>query len=417
MSLVLYGINHDTASVAVREKFAVQDAEAMLARLMELEGVLEAFLVATCNRTEIVLFLDDSRDPQRLLGKLIQEIFSQNATTFKEHFYTLEDEDVVFHLCDVVAGIDSMILGENQIVGQFKEAQETARAAGALGGVLTRLTNTALAAGKRVRNETGIGAGSVSVAGMAVRLAEQVLDSLAGKHVLIVGAGKMSELVAVHLRERGINQVYVTNKTHEKAVALARQLLGDAIPFDDLSGGLEKVDIVITSTACPKAIITAPMVREVMRQRRWRPLFLVDIALPRDVEPKVGDLENVYLYDIDDLKKVVEGSLENRRKDLDAAREIIKEEGRGYLRWYFSLDAVPVIKNLLEHYEGIRKKEIARYAHRVSQMGPEAEELMEEISKALTAKFLHKPIAQLREVDSREDSRRRLRVINAFLGE
>ncbi len=416
MYLFLFGINHETAPVAVREQFAVGNVPEALAVLQAVTGVEEAMVLATCNRTEVLVGVSDNVDPVALMEDAVRALFHKHVAGFRDNFYAMVDEEVVLHLCEVVAGIDSMLLGEDQIVGQFKAAQDAARAAGTLGGVLTRLTNTALHAGQRARTETAIGSGSVSVAGMAVRLAEQVYGDLAGKRVMIVGAGKMSELTAQHLMEKGIAQVVVTNKTHEKAVKLARRLLGSALPFDNLHEGLQQVDIVITSTACPRAILHHDEVRDVMRRRRGRPLFLFDIAVPRDVEPRVGGIENVYLYDIDDLKKVVEGTYEARKNDVQRARDILKVEGREFLRWYFSLEAVPVIKSLIDHYETVRQSELERYRAKLDALGPGAEELADELTKALTKKFLHKPIARLREVDTREEGQRRLKVINAFLG-
>ena len=416
MYLLLFGLNHDTAPVAIREQFSLPDTAQALARLGQIEGVDEALLLATCNRTEVLLFAADHTEPHTLMEDAIHTLFHRHFRDYKEHFYAHQDEEAVFHLCEVAAGLDSMLLGEDQIIGQVKQAKEQAEEAGTLGGVLTRLLNTALHAGKRARTETAIGQGSVSVAGMAVRLAEKVYGDLKGKRVMLVGAGKMSELTAQHLMERGISEVVVTNKTHEKAVKLARQLLGRAVPFENLHEGLMSVDIVITSTACPKAILQFEEVKDIMRRRRWRPLFLFDIAVPRDVDPRVGGLDNVYLYDIDDLRGVVEETFESRKQEIQQVKEIVRVEGRQFLRWYFSLEAVPLIKHLLEHYEQVRVSEMERFKSRVEQLGPEGEELVDELTRALTKKFLHKPLMRLREVDNREEGKRRMKVINAFLG-
>lgn len=320
MELVCYGLNHRSAPVEVRERFAVATpnlgAQAM--EIKGLEGIEEAVVLSTCNRTEFYL-AGKSADQAvaSLRGKLGFD---------PEHWYEKQRSEAAQHLCEVASGLDSMVLGETEIFGQLKTAYRHAHEAGATAGVLNRLFQRAFSVGKKVRTETSIQEGATSVAGTAVELAEKIFGKLDGCRVIVIGAGDTSRQTAQALVSRGASSVFVTNRSHERAVELAEELGGRAVRFDEWQGVLAGVDVVISSTSAPHAVVQPFHVEAVRRVRKYRPLFLIDIAVPRDIDPEVGEIEEVYLYDIDTLAQLAQAARGRRERQIEDCRKMIARE-------------------------------------------------------------------------------------------
>jgi glutamyl-tRNA reductase len=374
LHLIALGINHQTAPVALRESVAVSDPAlpAALTRLSALPAVQEAVLLSTCNRTEVyALVAPTHADPEEPLIHYLSTLQGERHHSLDGHLYCYRDGAAARHVMEVAAGIDSMILGEYQIMAQVKSAYAAAHSQSATGPVLNTLFQMALSCGKRVRSETEISRGAFSVGAAAVELAVQIFgDSLASRTVLVLGAGKMSELTARHLQAKGSPAVLVANRSFDRAGELARQL-GDtarAMRFDDLPEALVTSDIVICSTAAPHPVLTRETAVKAMRARRNRALFLIDIAVPRDVESSVGDLENVYLFNIDDLNRVVEQAQKERTGEVAKARQIIEQYVGDYLAWRRSLEVTPLIVAVREKLDAVRLEEMAKLRARASHL-------------------------------------------------
>jgi glutamyl-tRNA reductase len=385
MSLILVGLNHETAPLPVREKVAYnrEDAEAVLRRLRQEEGIPQALLLSTCNRTELYALVPDAaRDLPRVKNALFApRLHNGDAGCL----YAREDAEAVKHLFRVACGLDSMVLGEQEILGQVKNAYELSRQAETVGSLFHRLAAQAMHVGKRARTETRIGYGAVSVAFAAVELAEKVFQKLEGKGVLLVGAGENGTLCAQHLAARKAAPFLVANRTLEKAEALADAVNGETVGMDRLGEALARVDIVIATTGAPSAVITADLMREVMRRREGRALVLIDIAVPRDVEPEVDRIPNVFRFDLDALKSVVDQSVARRHREVPAVERLIESEVAGFMRWWESLASGPVIRDLHAAFESVRSAEVEKNAKRFL---PEDREQLEIFSRNLVRKFL-----------------------------
>lgn len=405
MNLWTVGLSHRTAPVELREKFAL-DSRAMLEacrRLERMPGVNEGILVSTCNRVEVMALLEDGREGK---DALLSFLLAQGAGCMppdEKHFYALHGRDSIRHLFRVAASLDSMVVGEPQILGQLKAAYAVAREAGSLHGPLDLLVTRAFRLAKRVRTETGIGQNAVSISFAAVELARRIFGSLKGKHVLILGAGKMSELAARHLHRAGAGNIYVTNRTHERAVELASIFRGQSFPHEDLPKRLAEMDIVITSSGASQYVITRELMRAVMDTRRHRPAFLIDIAVPRNVEPSVHQLDQVFLYDIDDLQKVVEENVKGRAAKADEAEEIVRLEVEKMLQRLKGREAAPAIVELQERLERIRTAEIGRLRRRLGPLSPEQAEAIDALTRGIVNKIAHGPISELRKHASDPD--------------
>lgn len=401
MSLVVLGINHMTAEVAVREKLAIGERQLphALDRLASLPGVEEAAVLSTCNRTEVYAVTTSSvDDPEDLLADFLAAWHDVGRHEFDGRLYCYRDGAVATHLFSVSAGLESMILGEPDIQRQVKQALEAMQTAGTGGRVLNRLYQDALVAGKRARTETGIARGASSVGAVAVERATQIFgDSLGGCTVLVLGAGKMSEVTARHLQSRGAPAVVVANRTHEKAVQLAVQFGGSARRFDELPHALVAADIVVCSTAAPHPVITRALIKDAMRARHNRELFLIDIAVPRDVEPSVGDLENVYLYNIDDLNHLVAGAREARAGEVVQAREIINGAVAEFLRWWHSLEVAPLVVAVRDRLAELREAELSRLRPRLGKISDKEWQAVEAAMEALTNKIAHPATIAIKE--------------------
>lgn len=374
MHLIALGINHQTAPVALRESVAVSESglPAALSRLSALPTVQEAVLLSTCNRTELyALVAPASNDPEEPLIEYLASLQGARRHSLDGHLYCYRDGAAARHLMEVTSGVDSMILGEYQIMAQVKSAYAAAQTQDTTGPVLNTLFQMALACGKRVRSETEIGRGAFSVGAAAVELAVQIFgNSLASRTVLVLGAGKMSELTARHLQAKGAPAMLVANRSFDRAEELARQLgeTARAMRFDNLPDALVSSDIVICSTAAPHPVLTREAAQQAMRARRNRALFLIDIAVPRDVESSVGDLENVYLFNIDDLNRVVEQARKERSGEVVKARQIIEQAVGEYLAWRRSLEVTPLIIAVRQKLAAMRLEELAKLRTRASHL-------------------------------------------------
>ncbi len=327
MEILCLGLNHRTAPVEVRERFAVgtPNLGSASAELASLVGASEAVVISTCNRTEFYLAADDARITfEKMELRLAEKV--QVDSSVRDHFYKMEKSAAARHLCRVVSGLDSMMLGETEIFGQVKQAYQAALAQGATGGALNKLFQRAFSVGKKVRTETSIQEGSTSVGNVAVDLAEKIFGHLKNSEVMILGAGEMSRITAQSLVSRGAKSIFVTNRSFERAQLLAAEMNGSAVRFDEWESVLERVDVVISSTGAPHAIVHREQVEKVRRARKYRPLFFIDIAVPRDIDPAVGEIEEVYLYDIDTLEQLADEARARRQLQIELCERIIDHE-------------------------------------------------------------------------------------------
>ena len=403
MTLAVVGVSHHTAPVEARERFAFGSAEAIraLGTLREDGGVHEAVLVSTCNRTE--LYLHPVVDPAALeAGVAMLRAKAEGVEGSPDSYlYRKEGLESVRHLFCVSAGLDAMVLGEAEIQGQVKDAYELASrvpvAPSMAGPVLNRLFQMAFSVGGRIRSETTIGQGAASVASVTVELAHKIFGSLESRRALVLGAGANAQLVAEALTRQGVRGILVANRTHERAVALAERLQGSAIPYDSVPERLEDVDILVTATAAPHVIVSLEAVRGALPEALGRPLLIMDLAIPRDVEPAIGSEPNVFLYNIDDLREIVDETLEQRKAVLPAAERIIDQEVEAFRGWYAARQVVPLIRSLRGRWDGVRDQELQWLWQRLGHLSADDREMVERFSERLLGKLLHDPTVRLRE--------------------
>jgi glutamyl-tRNA reductase len=419
-SLVLVGVNHTTAPLEVRERLAIAATRLpdAIRSLTQQSGIREALIISTCNRVEFITVQDPSQQhihesaPSTLL-RFLHEYFAIPAATVEPHLYEFREREAVRHLFRVASSLDSMVVGEPQILGQVKESYGVARGVGAVSTTLEPLLQRAFSVAKRVRSETQIGSSSVSIASVAVDLARKIFGSLQGKTVLLVGAGKMSELAARHLIQQGATSILVANRTQEKAALIAGQIADqisaqiaadpaaigcttEVVPFEQLQAQAGRADIVITSTGAEGHIFTRAHGQQFLSQRRNRPMFFIDIAVPRDVDPKMNQVEGCFVYDIDDLQQVAAAHLADRSRESAAAEDIVRSEVEKYHQHLQSLEAVPAIVALQQTAEAMRQAELARSAKRLAGLTPEQQAAVDALTRSLTAKLLHPQIVDLR---------------------
>ena len=399
MRLAVVGVSHKTAPVAVRESFAFRE-ETLPAALTDLKarpGVQEAMILSTCNRVEITITSEEDTDPAALVDGFLAAHKNLDPDTLGPHLYRHEGRAAIHHLFRVASSLDSMVLGEPQILGQLKAAYGTAKDCGAICGWLDGVVSRAFSVAKRVRSETGIGQMAVSVSYAAVELARKIFGSLDGRTVMIVGAGKMSELAARHLRRSGGAHVFVANRTHERAVEMARLFQGTPVEYSRMVGMLPEMDIVIASSAAQQYILTRDDMQRVISARRNRPMFLIDIAVPRNIDPAVNGIDNVFLYDIDDLQQVVESNLRERRKEAERAEVLVAEEVERMMARLHVADVAPDIVRIQAQLEQIRATEIEKVRRKFGPFTPRQEEAMEALTRAILNKVAHGPISELRQ--------------------
>jgi len=398
--VLLLGISHKTAPVAVRERLAFTDAQlpAFLQELVAGESIREAVAISTCNRTELYLVVTDAVEAESAaLGALARRA-GIRLTELTDVVYAPRNCDAARQLFRVSSGLDSMIVGESEVQGQVRRAHEAAIAAGTGGPLVNRLFNAALKTGGRVRAETAIGAGGASVSSVAVDLASEVLGDLSARHVVIIGAGETAELTASALAAKGVRTIFVANRHAGRARSLAERFGGSVLPLDQLPDQLEHADMMVASTASPHAIVGAEELALVMEARRGRPLLVLDIAVPRDVEAACGDLDGVTLVDIDGLQEVVARNLDGRSAEAHRAEEIVEDELARFASWLSSLDAVPTIRALREHGDGIVEQVLAENAGRWEGATPRDLARIEAIARAVSNRLLHEPTIRLKSV-------------------
>lgn len=392
MALIVAGISHVTAPIEVREKltFRPQDAVRELAHLRDERLIREGVILSTCNRTEIYA-VEESGDALADFSSLLSSRLGRDAAEF---MYVHRDREATSHLFGVAAGLDSMILGEAQIQGQVKDAWEQCRAES--GPILNRMFQSALLAASRAREKTGIGRGAASVSSAAVQLAKKIFGGLGGRRAMILGAGDVAEIALECLLNEGVRVAIVANRTHERAQTLAERHGATAMHYDECWESLRDVDVLICSTASPVPVVTVARVRDSIEARGDRPLCILDIALPRDVEAAVGEIDNVFLYDLDDLRAAAAANLEQREEDVPAAREILADEVQKYWDWVAGLAAVPVVREFRDEMDRLRTAELAAALRRLGPLSPEQAEAIEHFSKSLMNKFLHEPSVRLK---------------------
>ena len=397
-NLVLVGVNHKATPVEIREKLAFNQVklEASLEQLVSCPEIAENIILSTCNRVEIYARVEDIDQGIKLLKDFICDYHGISRGSLDQYFYSYTDNQAVEHLFRVSASLDSMILGEAQILGQVKDAYSTARASSSTGLVLNQLFEKAFNVAKKVREETGISERGVSISSAAVELAKKIFEDLENHSVMLVGTGEMAELAAKHLISYGVKTVYVASRTYEKAVSLAQTLNGCALGFDAFKEELYRADIVITSTAAPNFIISKEMIEQAIHKRKNKPIFLIDIAVPRDIAPEVNDLENVYLYDIDDLQNVVNANMEERHKEAESAMEIIQQEVTKFNNWFSTLDAVPTIVEMRNRAEVMRINEVDKTLKTLTHLSDNDQNAIHQLTQSLVNKILHKPTINLK---------------------
>lgn len=405
MKFAITGLNHRTAPVEVRERLNF-DQNALgpaLAELKRLPGVQEGMVLCTCNRVEVSMWLDDAADARALGEQFLASARAVPREFIAPYLYCHEEADAIRHLFRVAASLDSMVVGEPQILGQLKSAYALAKAHGAIAGALEFLLTRAFHVAKRVRTETGIGENAVSVSYVAVELARQIFGKLDRSRIMLVGAGKMSELAARHLKRAGAEQILVTNRTHARAVEMASQFCGRVVEYERFRELLPEVDIVITSSAAPLYILRKEEMRRIIEARRNRPMFLIDIAVPRNIDPAVNELDNVFLYDIDDLQRVASENLRSRLEEAREAEGIIEEEVRRTTARLKAREVTPTIISLQQHLESLRQAELERIQAKLDTLKPEQREAVEAMTRSLINKIAHGPISELRRQAAQPD--------------
>jgi len=396
MQLALVGISHKTAPVEIRERLAF-NSEALRSALTALVGrqeITEAIILSTCNRVEVVAESPDDR----LIREFLCEFHQIPHDSVAQHFYSFRNADAIRHVFRVAASLDSMMIGEPQILGQVKEAYRIAADAGTVGMHLSALMNRAFAVAKKVRSETGISQSAVSISYAAVELARKIFGDLAGKTVMIIGASKMGELAAKHLKRAGVSSVLVTNRTFERAVELAKVFEGAAVPFEHFTDHMDRADIVISSTGAPHFIIGRSLAEQIIYRRKNKPMFFIDIAVPRDIDPAVNEIGNAFVYDIDDLQQVIDANLKERMKEASRAEEIVDSEVQAFCLKMQSREVVPTIVQLRDTLERLRRDEIERNRRHLRDLSPEQQAAVDQITKSIVNKILHSPIEQLKEM-------------------
>jgi len=405
MDIIVVGLSHKTAPVEIREKVAFSPTAmaAPLHLMLELPSIAEGLIVSTCNRVELYAV---SRQPEAAVIDLKDFMASYHnlpPRALADHLYSFEGEAAIKHVLRVAASLDSMVIGEPQILGQIKTAYGYASEFKTAGAILNRFLHKAFSVAKRVRTETAIASNAVSVSFAAVELARKIFDSLEGKTVMLIGAGEMCELAAKHFVNNGISKVLVTNRTFSRAEKLAAEFDGVAVNFDNFQEQLHRVDIVLSSTGAPDYVLTSKKLKEISRVRRYKPMFLIDIAVPRDIDPSANRIDNIYLYDVDDLQGVVEANLKERQKEAARAELIVEDEVRQFLAWLNTLEVKPTIVALRKHLEGIRRSEMDKTLAGLSGFGDKERKAIDAMTSAIINKILHHPTSVLKMAGNSED--------------
>lgn len=403
MNLIIVGLNHKTAPVEIREKlsFSQDKLGQSLGRLLNHYGLNEGVILSTCNRVEVLAIAHDIEKGLWQVKRFLSDYHTIPLETLDEHLYTYQAEGAVKHLFRVAAGLDSMVLGEPQILGQVKEAYSHAVEHDSAGIIVNKLYHKVFQVAKRIRTETNIGAAAVSISFAAVELARKIFGDLTGRSVMLIGAGEMAELAARHLINNGIREILVANRTYERALEMVKEFSGTAIMFREYQQHLKNVDIVIASTGASSFIIREDEVREVLKERKNSPMFFIDISVPRNIDPLVNNIDNAYVYDIDDLQGVVQSNLNERAKEAGEAEAIIDEEIGRFYRWIKSLDVVPTIIALRNFCDEVRKVEMEKALGSLDSLSDKEKKILDSMTKSVVNKILHNPIVRLKKDASR----------------
>jgi glutamyl-tRNA reductase len=398
LEIVLLGLNHKTAPVALREclAFSPDETSAILRAFLESPVISEAVLVSTCNRVEILMATGDKSSAVRTAKMFLSEFKKLPASEFEQSLYIHKGDDAVRHIFRVASSLDSMVVGEPQILGQIKEAYKLATLKKTSGVILNKLFHRTFFVAKRVRSETGIGDHAVSISYAAVELGRKIFGAFEGKKVLLIGAGEMAELAVEHLMRNRAGDILVANRTFETGVKLAKRFKGSAIRFEEIPDSLERVDIVISSTGSTDYVLTREQVKAIIRRRRNRPIFFIDIAVPRNIDPEINRLTNSYVYDIDDLKGIIDESIENRNKEAIKGERIVDEAVIGFMQWYDNLDVVPTIVALREKMDAIAQTEIKKTLHALKHLSDDDRQAITRMTSAMINKILHDPLLLLK---------------------
>jgi glutamyl-tRNA reductase len=402
--LFLLGVSHRTAPVDLRERldFSSRDLSAAASAIAAKPSMSEAVVLSTCNRSELYVATTDPVCAREELVSFISEYHHVSPPAFQPHLFALENSAAVAHLFRVAAGLDSLVVGEPQILGQVKEAYQTSAANRCAGPVLSNAFRWSFGVGKRVRTETALGEGAVSVSYAAVALARKIFGRLTGRRVLVVGAGEISSLTAQHLRSQGVGEIVITSRTHAHAEELAAVVGGLAVPWEGMTNALGSADIVITATGSQRPIITRAQLEAAQGHRRGAPIFIIDIAVPRDVDPTVGEIEQVFLYNVDDLQIIVEENLSRRAAEVERAESIVNDEVTKFMAWQRSRSAVPTVVALRQRFESIRRSELQRLEGKLGALTPDARAHVEDVTRLIVEKLLLEPTEQLKALPDEE---------------
>ncbi len=400
--IVLIGVNHKTAPLAVREKIfaGCEEEKDLFPRLLSLKGVQEVLYISTCNRIEIIASIEGEEETIHLLFDFLAQNGNLTPAEAEKYLYNYCDKEAVRHIFRVASSLDSLVMGETQILGQVKDAYRRALERNATGTVLNRLMHRAFRTAKRVRSETAIAVNPVSVSFAAVELAKKIFGALAGRKILLIGAGEMAELTGMHLISSGAEDIVIANRSPAQAVKLAEKFHGEAVSLDALSEKLIEADIVISSTDAPDYIVTAELIRKIHHQRKNRLLFLIDIAVPRDIDPAADSIDNVYLYNIDNLQDIVDENMNIRKKEALKAEAIVEEEIMRYTNWLKELKAVPTIVSLRTKAEEITQAEMEKASNWIQKFDQEEQEKIKILVNSIVNKLLHTPVSVLKEESS-----------------
>jgi glutamyl-tRNA reductase len=399
MKVLVIGLNHKTANVDIRERLAFNGSklEDGVLRLKELPEVNEVALLSTCNRVEIYASVNETAPAGENIKRFLSGFHNINRADFENSLYLYSDSDAIRHILRVASSLDSMVVGEPQILGQLKEAFDFALSKKTTGIILNRLMKKAISTAKRVRTETRIAENAVSISFAAVELAKKIFTELSGKSFMLLGAGEMAELAARHLVNNGVKDVKVANRTYERGCELAKEFDGQAVRFEDFTKEMVYTDIVICSTGAPAYILFKEQMQKVMKERRHKPVFIIDISVPRNIDPEINKIDNVYLYNVDDLQEVVDTNILERKKEAEKAEKIIDEEVEKFTNWIASLNSVPVIIALRQKAEDIKKEEFEKFKNKFPELDKEKMEAVEYLITAVTNKLIHNPTVTLKE--------------------
>ena len=399
MTILVIGLNHKTASVELRERLAFNGPklEEGLFKVRQLSSVNEAGLLSTCNRVEIYLAVGDRVAATEAVNDFISHFHNIERQEFEKSLYVYNNSEAVRHVFRVASSLDSMIVGEPQVLGQLKDAFEFALSKKTTGVFLNRLMKKAISTAKRVRTETRIAENAVSISFAAVELAKKIFTELSGKSFMLLGAGEMAELAARHLVNSGVSDVKVANRTYERCCELAQEFCGKAVRFEDFVKELVHTDILICSTGAPSYVLLKDQMQQVMKERKHRPVFLIDISVPRNIDPDINKIDNVYLYNVDDLQEVVDTNILGRKKEAEKAAAIVDEEVEKFTHWLTTLDSVPLIIALRQKADGIKQEEIEKFKNKFPDLEKEKMEAVEHLANSLTNKLIHHPTVALKE--------------------